>query len=230
MQIFKATFEDRFEFNERFVKLSFELKKPFRIDFQAGQYLKFKISEQLEQEYFFFSAPEIDHGFEILIDNSISGPSTDYFKSLSPGDIVEISAPYGEFTVGEGDGELILIGTEVGIAPLYSIVLDLLQSAHSSRKISLYWGLDKLEDFFLYDEMSLLTKNFPNFNFHPVIGKALPEWTLCRGSVYDCLSVHQVNADALFYICANVEMSDKIKNLCLANEVLSENITITNYS
>jgi len=230
MQTFKATFEDRFEFNDRFVKLSFELKNPYRIEFQAGQYLKFKISDQLEQEYFFFSSPEIDHGFEILIDNSISGPSTDYFKSLSLGDIVEISAPYGEFIINEGEEELILVGTEVGIAPLYSMVLDLLQSAYSSRKISLYWGLAKLEDFFLHDEMSLLTKNFPNFNFHPVIGKALPEWSLCRGSVYDCLLVHQINADALFYICANVEMSDKIKDLCVTNGVKSENINITNYS
>jgi len=113
---------------------------------------------------------------------------------------------------------------------LYSMVLELLQAQQSQRKISLYWGLDNLEDFFLHDEMSLLTKNFPNFNFHPVIGKALPEWTLCRGTVYDCLSVHEMNAGALFYICANREMNDKIKNLCLTNQVSPENIKITNYS
>jgi NAD(P)H-flavin reductase len=230
MQIFQATFEDKFEYNARFIKLSFELKKPFRIDFQAGQYLKIKINEQTEREYFFFSSPEIDHGFEIILDKNIEGPSVEYLSKLNLGDLIEITAPYGDFTVDDGEEELILIGTEVGIAPLNSMVLDLLQAEQSQRKISLYWGLVSLEDFFLYEEMSQLTKHFPNFNFHPVIGKALSEWTLCRGSVFDCLSVHQINADASFYICANQEMSDKIKDLCLTNGVNQEQLHITKYN
>lgn len=230
MQNFTATFEDRFDFNDRFVKLSFELKEPFRMDFYAGQYIKIKISENLEREYFIFSSPNIDHGIEILVDKNVEGEGANYLTNLKPGDLIEMTAPYGDFILDKDlQSELILIGTNSGLAPLNSMVLDLLQAEQSKRKITLYWGLDKLDDFFLFDEMSQLTKNFPNFNFHPVIAKALPEWTLCRGSVFDCLNVHQINADAQFYICANKEISDKIKNLCLENGVGEDQLHITSF-
>lgn len=230
MQKFIATFEDRFDFNDRFVKLSFELKEPFRIDFSAGQYIKIKIEDGLEKEYFIFSSPDIDHGIEILLDKSVGGQAVDFFANLNLGDNIEMTAPYGDFILDkEREDELILIGTNSGIAPLNSMVLDLLQANQSNRKITLFWGLDRLEDFFLFEEMSELTKHFPNFSFHPVLGQALPEWTLCRGNVFDCLSIHQINADAQFYICANGEISDRIKNLCLENGVGQDQLHITSF-
>lgn len=230
MQTFIVNFEDKFEYNDRFVKLIFELKKPHTIDFQAGQYIKIKINENLEQEYFLFSSPTIDHGFEILVDRHIKGPSTTYLENLKLGDELEMTAPHGDFVLDEADqSELVLVATGVGVAPFYSMILDLLQTKQSKRKITLYWGLDSLDEFFLYEDLELLEKNFPNFDFHPVMSNAIPEWTLCRGSVYDCLSVHEVNADALFYICANEEISDKMKNLFLTNGVKEEQIKIAKY-
>lgn len=234
MQTFKATFEDKLEYNQRFVKLSFELKVPHRISFQSGQYLKIKINQNLEQEYFFFSSPDIDHGFEILIDRKISGPSIEYLDNLQLGQVIELTAPYGDFILKETsksqiDNELILIATDVGIAPFHSMILDFLQGQQAKSKITLYWGLENLDDFFLYEDFELLAKNFSNFNFHPVMKQALPEWTLCRGSVYDCLSIHEVNADASFYLCSNQEISGRIKDLFLENGVKEEQINIAKY-
>ena len=230
MQKFQATFEGKFEYNDRFVKLSFELKNPYRIEFKSGQYLKLKVNETLEQEYFFFSSPDIDHGFEILIDRKVEGPSIDYLESLQPGKVIEFTAPYGDFILeDQSDDELIMVATGVGVAPFHSMILSLLQSQQSQRKIILYWGLENLEEFFLYEDLELLQKNFPNFDFHPVMEHALPEWTLCRGSVYDCLSIHEVNVDASFYICANEEISGKMKNLFLTNGVAEEKISIAKY-
>ncbi|MDH5533705.1 MAG: FAD-dependent oxidoreductase [Candidatus Pacebacteria bacterium] len=230
MQTFIVNFEDKFEYNDRFVKLIFELKRPHTIDFQAGQYIKIKINQSLEQEYFFFSSPTIDHGFEILVDRYIKGPSMTYLENLKLGDELEITAPYGEFMIDEDNqNELIFVATDVGVAPFYSMILDLLQTKQSKRKITLYWGLDNLDEFFLYQDLELLEKNFPNFDFHPVISNALPQWTLCRGTVYDCLSIHEVNADASFYVCANQEISGKIKHLFLTNDVKEEQIKIAKY-
>lgn len=230
MQTFIANLEDKFEYNDRFVKLIFELKNPHTIDFRAGQYIKIKINKNLEQEYFIFSSPTIDHGFEILVDRDVKGPSINYLKNLKLGDEVNMTAPHGEFTLDENDqSELAFIATGVGVAPFYSMILDLLQTKQSKRKITLYWGLDNLDEFFLYEDLELLEKNFPNFDFHPVMSNAIPEWTLCRGNVHDCMSIHEVNADALFYICANEEISDKMKNLFLTNGVKEEQIKIAKY-
>lgn len=230
MTYLQATFEDKLELNSSFTKYSFELKNPHHLPFKAGQFVKIKINDHLEQEYFIFSSPDIDHGFEILVDQSVAGPSVDFFKQLEFGNVIEFVGPMGEFIIDYAkESELILIGTSAGISPLYSMVQELLQVKMSKRKITLFWGLNNLDELFMTEDWQDLVKSFPNFSFHPVMADALPEWNLCRGSVYDCLSVHEINADADFYICTDLAMSEKIKNLCLTNEVKEDQLHVINY-
>ncbi len=231
MNYLQATFEDKLELNSSFTKYSFELKNPHRLPFRAGQFLTIKISDELEQEYFIFSSPDIDHGFEILVDQTISGASTDYFSKLEFGAVVEFTGPMGNFVLDhDKETEIILIGTNVGISPLYSMVQELLQVERSERKITLFWGLDNLDELFMTEDFEDLVESFPNFNFHPVMANALPEWSLCRGSVYDCVSVHEINADADFYVCADGQTTEKIKNLCLTNTVKEDQLHVINYT
>lgn len=220
MNYFQATLEDKLDLNEFFTKYSFELKQPHRLVFQGGQYLKIKIHEGLEQEYFLASSPATDHGFEIILDQRVVGPSVDFFRSLQFGQEIDFSGPHGDFVLDPtAPTELILIGTGVGVAPLYAMVLDLLQNQHSQRKITLFWGLENTEEMFMTEDLEDLVEAFPNFSFHPVLAQALPEWSLCRGLVFDCLSIHEINADADFYISTDREMAEKLKNLCLTNSV-----------
>lgn len=231
MTYFQATFEDKLEFNSTFDKYSFELKNPYRLPFKSGQFVKIKINDQATAEYFILSSPAIDHGFEILLDKSVVGPSVEFFGKLKFGDIIEFEGPLGDFVLDQSSQkELVLIGSMVGISPLYSMVQDLLQVQQSKRKITLYWELENLDQLCMTDDLEDLVESFPNFNFHPVIGKALPEWNLCRGSVYDCLNVHEVNADAEFYVCANQELAEKIKQLCLTNGVSENQLNLATYA
>lgn len=231
MTYLQATFEDKLELNSSFTKYSFELKNPHHLPFKAGQFVKIKISDHLEQEYFIFSSPDIDHGFEILIDQTVAGPSVDFLTSLEFGSVVEFTGPSGNFLINhDRDAELILIGTGVGVSPLYSMVQELLQVKMSKRKITLFWGLDNLDQLFMTEDWQDLIESFPNFSFHPVMANALPEWSLCRGSVYDCLSVHEINADSEFYVCTDKETGEKIKNLCLTNGVKEDQLHIINYT
>jgi Na+-transporting NADH:ubiquinone oxidoreductase subunit F len=229
MQTFIAVLEDKFEYNQRFLKLSFELKEPHRIDFKAGQYLTFTTHPEEKKQYFFFSSPDIDHGFEILLDRDQKGKSTTYLEQLPVGEQIELTAPHGTFVIDDSDSELILIADGGGIAPLYSMVLDLLQAQQTTRKITLYWGLENLDQLFLQEDLTELEENFPHFDFHPVMGQSLPEWTLCRGSVYDCLSIHEINADADFYICADQKVTEKTKKLCLENGVTLNQVHSVEY-
>lgn len=118
MTYLQATFEDKLELNSSFTKYSFELKNPHYLSFKAGQFVKVKISDNLEQEYFIFSSPDIDHGFEILVDQTVAGSSVDFFNNLPFGAVIEFTGPSGDFVIDhEKDTELILIGTKVGVAP-----------------------------------------------------------------------------------------------------------------
>jgi len=231
MTYLQATFEDKLELNSSFTKYSFELKNPHYLPFKAGQFVNIKISDNLEQEYFIFSSPDIDHGFEILIDQTVAGPSVDFFTNLSFGSVIDFTGPSGDFVIDyDSDAELILIGTGVGVSPLYSMVQELLQVKRSERKITLFWGLDNLDQLFMTEDWQDLIESFPNFSFHPVMANALPEWSLCRGNVLDCLNVHEINGDSEFYVCADSETGEKIKNLCLTNGVKEDQLRITNYT
>lgn len=231
MTYLQATFEDKLELNSSFTKYSFELKNPHYLPFKAGQFVKIKISDNLEQEYFIFSSPDIDHGFEILIDQTVAGPSVDFFTNLSFGSVIDFSGPSGNFLINhDSDAELVLIGTGVGVSPLYSMVQELLQVKMSKRKITLFWGLDNLDQLFMTEDWQDLIESFPNFSFHPVMANALPEWSLCRGNVLDCLNVHEINADSDFYVCTDKETGEKIKNLCLTNGVKEDQLHIINYT
>lgn len=231
MTYLQATFEDKLELNSSFTKYSFELKNPHYLSFKAGQFVKVKISDNLEQEYFIFSSPDIDHGFEILVDQTVAGSSVDFFNNLPFGAVIEFTGPSGDFVIDhEKDTELILIGTKVGVAPLYSMVQELLQVKRSERKITLFWGLNTLDELFMTEDWQDLTESFPNFSFHPVMANALPEWSLCRGNVFDCISVHEINADADFYVCTDGETGEKIRNLCLTNGVKEDQLHVINYT
>lgn len=269
MTYLQATFEDKLEFNDFFVKYSFELKNPHHLPFVAGQTVKIKLDmagdasssgqagrevgprKIIEREYFICSSPAIDHGFEILVERNLGGrpaggdavagdlgtspDSADsaaaFFDQLEFGSVIDFTGPAGDFVLkSDQETELILVGTGVGVAPLYSMVQDLLQVQQSSRPITLFWGLETLDQLFMTEDLSDLARHFPNFSFHPVIAKALPEWSLCRGSVYDCLSVHQINAEADFYICTTTQLAEKIKNLCLTNGVKQDQLNVAAYA
>lgn len=220
MNNFQASLEDKLELNEFFTKYSFELKQPHHLSFRAGQSVKIKINQDLEKEYFIASSPAVDHGLELIVDLRTGGPAVEFLQNLPFGQVVDFSGPLGEFVIDPTQQtELILIGTGVGVAPLYSIIQDLLQNQHSQRKITLYWGLKNTEELFMTEDFEDLVEAFPNFSFHPVLAQSLPEWSLCRGSVFDCLSVHEINADADFYISTDRQLGEKLKNLCLTNSV-----------
>lgn len=231
MTYLQATFEDKFEYNQAFTKYSFELKMPHYLPFKAGQFVRIKLADQVEQPYFIFSSPAIDHGFEILVDMRVEGIAKSFFSRLQFGQAIEFLGPEGDFVIEPLPAkELIMIGDQVGVAPLYSQLQDLLQVKNFKNKITLYWGLETLDELFMTDDFSDLVAHFPNFNFHPVIGSALPEWTLCRGSVLDCLNVHEVSAESEFYICTNSKLAEKITNLCLASDVQATQLHVATYA
>jgi len=66
------------------------------------------------------------------------GVVSSWLFSLKPGDPVAVRGPYGLFAVEPGERELVFIGGGAGMAPLRAQVLDLLETQHSTRKISHY--------------------------------------------------------------------------------------------
>ena len=114
--------------------------------------------------------------------------------------------------------------TGSGIAPLRSIIFDLLQVKQEKRPITLHWGLRYVDSLFWENEFQDLVERFPNFHFHPVISRAVDGWTLCRGRVTDCLSTHELVPNAGYYLCGGKPMIETVVTLLTDKGIAPEHI------
>ena len=93
-----------------------------------------------------------------------------------------------------------------------------------SRPIILYWGLRHAEDLIYQDEFQQLSTAFPNFKFHPVLSQSPNEWSLCRGRVTDCLSIHDLMPNSGYYLCGNQTMIADVITVLTQRGVAAEKI------
>lgn len=228
-QQYIARLEDKTVHNEKFVQYKFEFTNPHSMDFIAGQYVSLKVAENgTRRSYSICSTPGIKHGFETVVDLEPAGIGCQFLERLKFGDEVSLLAPLGQFVIDTQlqEDEIILVATGSGISPFMSMILDLLQEKQDTRPISLYWGMRHVEHLFWQDEFELLSENFANFSFHPVLSRAPEEWPLCRGRVTDCLSVHQLSESPKvgYYLCGSAPMIVDVSQVLSQKGVQAEHI------
>ncbi len=214
IQTYRARLAESLIYNEKFTQLHFELVEPNRIKFQAGQYLQLTVpGTPQKKSYSICSDSQVDHAVSILIDVTPRGAGTNYLLGLKPGDEVSFMAPFGRFVIepretplGAAEKAIVFVATGSGVAPVRSILEDLLIYKADDRPMILHWGLRHAEDQCWFEDFELLSEQHPNFRFHPVLSQAPDNWPLCRGRVTDCLTVHDLLPEAGYYLCGSKEM------------------------
>ncbi|MEO8581939.1 MAG: FAD-binding oxidoreductase [Patescibacteria group bacterium] len=225
-----AALSDRRQLTEKFVQLFFELKEPHTFQFQAGQYASLGFPDNpLRRPYSIASTPVEEHGFELLIDTTPQGIGTKYLMNLPLGGEATFLAPMGLFMLAKDEQAkkekaLVFVATGSGIAPFRSMVTWLLQTQNDQREIWLYWGLRYEQDMFWEEDFQELTRAFPNFHFHVTLSKASEEWPLCKGHVTDCLSIHELPAEAGYYLCGSKPMIEETVALLATKGIPKESV------
>lgn len=218
-QVFTAKLSDRVILNEKFHHYYFELEQPSHIEFKAGQYISLSLPDgQERRSYSICSAPDKDHGFEVLLDIAPQGKATKYLENITFGQEISFLAPLGLFVVPEElttlpNQPLVFIATGSGIAPYRGLLLDQLQQKNNRNQMTLYWGMRHEDQLIWLDEFEDLMVSYPNFKFHPVISQAKPEWPLCRGRVNNCISAHPQLEFADYFLCGSSQMIDDMVQL-----------------
>ncbi len=224
-QTYTARLEEKVQLNDKFTQYSFELIEPHRLKFKAGQYVSIKVSTQGERRaYSICSTPDNDHQFDLLIDASPDGLGVQFLQSLEFGTEIEVLAPMGHFTVPTDltADHLVFIATGSGVAPFRSMIEDQLRNYQDQRQITLHWGMRQATDLFWLEEWQELDENFANFHFHPVLSQAPAAWTLCRGRVTDCLSVHPRPTQAAYFLCGGKNMVQDVTKLLISLGISAE--------
>lgn len=227
-QPYQARLSDKIEYNERYTQYRFTLIEPPTMDNQAGQYVLLQIDPKTTRAYSMSDRPDVHASFELLVDHSPNGPGTTFLRQLKFGDEVKAILPLGQFVVRDAPvaDELIFLATGSGIAPIKSMLTDLLQNRQDTRPMTLFWGMRHDQDLFWLDFFADLQKSYSNFTFVPVISQPSPNWELSTGHITDYLSQLPLTVPTQFYLCGNQKMVTEIKTV-LQEKKISPQFIIT---
>jgi Na+-transporting NADH:ubiquinone oxidoreductase subunit F len=198
-------------------EVTLQLKDSQALDFQAGKYVQFVVPayeltpDPVYRAYSISSQPSRKDQVEMEIRLVPNGICTTYvFNHLAVGDAVTINGPYGDFYLRDSDREIIFVAGGSGMAPIKSILLDMLERG-IRRKATYFFGARAVRDLFLVEEMRELEKKLPGFKFVPALSNPEPgdNWDGELGLITEVLSRHFERLDHHeAYLCGSPGMID----------------------
>ncbi len=147
------------------------LRPAGRFDYRAGQFLRLFMNPRTARNYSLASVPSLDDDLMLHVRRFSGGLVSGWiFERLEPGDIVTISEAFGDcfYAPGAPQQDILLLGTGCGLAPLYGIARDALNSGHRGR-IHLYHGSRDARGLYLMDQLRHMATTRPNFQYQPCI-------------------------------------------------------------
>jgi phenol hydroxylase P5 protein len=154
-------------------KLFIELDR--EIAFNPGQYVQLAVpGSNATRSYSLANRPSASRQIELHVRRTPAGLASDgwIFKSLSAGDKVALSGPYGRFFFREAREEpVILVAGGTGLAPIKSMILDVLDRG-LDRKMILYQGARTADTLYDYELFRQLESEHPGLRYRPCLSES----------------------------------------------------------
>jgi propane monooxygenase reductase component len=205
-------------------------EEPLR--FWAGQYVDITVpGTGVTRSFSMANPPGKQSALEFIIKIYPQGAFSSLLKeTLKPGDPIEIKGPYGSCLRHENrPGSMILVGGGSGMAPLLSILTDLVESGEQ-RPVRFFYGARTGRDLFMLDRIDKLGSRLSDFRFIPALSgpEVEPDWTGEAGFIHEVLKRHlqgellKDEADA--YSCGPPPMIDAVLPVLQMSGLEPENI------
>jgi len=205
------------------------LREPGQMSFRAGQYVQFetppygKTPEPVYRAYSLAASPDSMAHVELIM----NGICTTYvFEILREGDAVRFNGPYGDFYLRDTAGELIFVAGGSGIAPIRSILFQMVRD-RCPRKATFFYGANELRDLYLVDEMHEFERELADFTYVPALARPGPEdaWEGETGLVTEVLDRRLSGPlDMEAYLCGSPAMIDATAELLTEKGLPQERI------
>lgn len=202
--------------------LTLRLHEEEEINFKAGQYVQLhtkpyaKVKDSVFRAYSIASVPSEKKAVELIVRLVPEGICTSYVhEHLSEGDTAMISGPYGDFFLRGNCSELVMIAGGSGLAPIRSIILDVLEKG-IDLKMNFFFGAVTKRDLYYLDEFAELAAQNDNFNFIPALSGPRPEdeWDGETGLITEVVGRYVENAeDKEAYLCGSPGMINACLNV-----------------
>jgi propane monooxygenase reductase subunit len=184
--------------------LVLRLIEPGEVKFFPGQYVDVTIPGTEETRSFSMANTNSRDGrLEFVIKVYPDGLFSHFLDTtLQVGDQLQLSGPYGVFTLREGDDDLVFIGGGAGMAPILSLLRSMADRG-LTRKATYYYGARGRRDLCFEDELRALEDTLPGFRYIPALSEPAPDddWDGETGLITDIVKRH---ADGLASVHAYV--------------------------
>jgi ferredoxin-NADP reductase len=143
------------------------------IAFQPGQWVSLKLpvgaTPPLNRAYS-MAVPGTPSGeLTIIFDRVPGGVGSNYLYTLKPGDVIQLSGPYGNFTLPKQlDRDLLLVARYTGLVPIRCMLKHLYaqRQAHTTLLITVAPAED---EFLFHEELLTLAATYPTFRYLPLM-------------------------------------------------------------
>jgi len=195
-------------------------------EYRPGQFLRLFKDARTSRNYSLASVPSLDDDLMLHVRRFSGGLVSGWiFEQLEPGDIVTISEAFGDcfYVPGRPVQDILLLGTGCGLAPLYGVARDALNSGHRGR-IHLYHGSRDASGLYLMEQLRQIAATHPNFRYRPCVSggpSADGHWS---GTPLDLALKDSPDLTGWrVYLCGNPQMVNAARMECfLAGAASSE--------
>lgn len=224
---FKGKIEKITDLTYDIKEIRIQLNEPNDISFEAGQYVQLvvppydKIKTPTQRAYSISSAPKDKNILELIIRLVPNGIATTYVhKFLKENDKIEFVGPFGDFVRQDTKADMICAAGGSGMAPIKSIINDMINKNIMDRNIWYFFGANTYKDMYFKDELEEISKQYPNFHFVPSLSSPKPEdnWQGEVGIITNVIEKYLQNiitkdSQKEGYLCGSPGMIDACVNV-----------------
>ena len=124
-------------------------------------------------------------------------------EKLAEGDRLQLTGPFGVFTLREGDADLIFVGGGAGLAPILSLLRSMAERG-ITRKARFFYGARTRQDLCFEPELHALEDRLADFRYIPALSEPAgdQDWDGETGLITDVVKRHASDlAGAHAYVC-----------------------------
>jgi len=201
------------------------LKPSKTIDFIAGQYLNFVMSDEDKRPFSIASMPGAE-----LIELQVGAFGEDSYamqviERIQSSDTVDVEMAFGQAHLrSESERPLLLIAGGTGFSYIKSM-FEYLSAQRSSRHIVVYWGLRDPSACYELEKTAAVLAKLPYAKFIPVVENPTDDWQGKVGLVHQ-VAMHDINNLEPFdiYIAGRFDMVGIIRNDFVEHGALLEHM------
>ncbi|HEX4680249.1 MAG TPA: 2Fe-2S iron-sulfur cluster binding domain-containing protein [Gaiellaceae bacterium] len=185
--------------------------------FRSGQYVDIGIPGTEESRSFSMAnLPSDDGRLEFMIKLYPGGTFSSLLAdgALQVGDELDVTGPYGVFTLRENERPILFIGGGAGMAPILSLVRSMAERG-VSRPAVYYYGAREEQDLFHLAELAALQETLPGFRFVPALSDT-DKWEGETGLITDVVERQEQGLDEVdAYLCGPPPMVEAAQEMLM---------------